>query len=199
MIAYKATTDGRCRGILFEVGKTYTYFDDLIMCLQGYHFCQKLNDVFSYYGSFPETKVMEIEVLGDVITRGDKSVTNRFKVLRFLNSEELPFIFEYDERRNIIHFKDSRIAYEWWREFNKDDLQTHYKDSKGLEYWLEYDKNKNVIHYKDTTGYEYWKTYDNEGREIYYRNQHGYEEWRSYDRYNKVHFKNNRGEEHCRY
>ena len=47
-------------------------------------------------------------------------------------------IKEYDDRGNIIH----------------------YKDTDGDEYWREYDENNNLVHYKSFVGYEYWWKFD---------------------------------------
>ena len=33
---------------------------------------------------------------------------------------------------------------------------THSIDGDGYEYWKEYDKNNNQIHYKNSDGYESW-------------------------------------------
>ena len=47
---------------------------------------------------------------------------------------------EFDERGNLIHFKDSS-GYEYWQEFDKNNNEIHYKDSDGSEYWYKYDEN----------------------------------------------------------
>ena len=47
-------------------------------------------------------------------------------------------IKEYDEKGNLIH----------------------YRDSDGYEYWREYDKNGNEILIRNSDGYDYWSEYD---------------------------------------
>ena len=47
-------------------------------------------------------------------------------------------------------------GYEYWKEYDKNNNQIHYKNSDGYESWREYDKNNNEIHSKDSDGDEYW-------------------------------------------
>ncbi len=43
MKGFKATNiNGKCRGQLFKVGKTYEVIRDLVLCINGFHFCEKL-------------------------------------------------------------------------------------------------------------------------------------------------------------
>jgi len=49
MKAYKATYNMTCRDVKYEVGKTYTYNGELIMCEKGFHFCKKAIDTLNYY------------------------------------------------------------------------------------------------------------------------------------------------------
>jgi len=51
-------------------------------------------------------------------------------------------ISKYDEKGNLIHFKNSN----------------------GFEYTQEYDENNNMIHFKDNEISEYWKEYDRNGK-----------------------------------
>ena len=58
---------------------------------------------------------MEIEVLGEIIDENDKSVTNKFKVLRVIdNKDELSKLLnvEFDQNNNLIHYKNN-INREW--------------------------------------------------------------------------------------
>jgi hypothetical protein len=108
MIAYKATHNYKCRNQEYKVGKTYTA-DRMKICEYGFHFCQKMEDVLNYYSFSSDFVLLEIEILGNVHTEGDKSVTDKFKVLRIIPFEEYTDsmksrfpIFEYDDRNNLI-------------------------------------------------------------------------------------------------
>lgn len=76
--------DWTCRDFQYEVGKTYKYDGEIKICKQGFHFCQKLSDCFSYYTFDSDNKVAEVEAIGLVETRGDKSVTNEIKIVKEL-------------------------------------------------------------------------------------------------------------------
>ncbi len=90
MNGYKATDkDGKCRGMEFKVGKTYTIKGELALCSNGYHFCQILMDVYNYYPKSTETRIFEIEASGKVLSEGDKSATDSIKIVRELNEKEL--------------------------------------------------------------------------------------------------------------
>ena len=84
-------SDLSCRGFRYEVGKTYEIDGEIELCSRGFHFCQKLFDVNSFY-SFrrDDYRFCEVEALGDVITEenGTKSVTNKIKIVREIPKEE---------------------------------------------------------------------------------------------------------------
>ena len=66
---------------------------------------------------------------------------------------EVPEISEYDEKGNLIHYRNSD-GYEYWREFDKNNNLIHRRDTNGFEAWKEYDENGNLIYYRDSDGYE---------------------------------------------
>ena len=135
MKAYKASYNLKCESLTYEVGKTYE-IDKIKICNHGFHFCKKMEDVIHYYSYNRDFILMEVEILGDVIDKGNKSVTNKLKVLRIIPPEEYTFsipIIEYDTNGNVIH----------------------YKDSGGYKEWNKYDSNNNLIHYKNFDGEEW--------------------------------------------
>ena len=69
---------------------------------------------------------------------------------------------EYDEKGNLIHYRDSN-GYEEWREYDENNNPIHFRNSTGFEWWSEYDENNNVIHYRNSDGYEAWYEYDEKG------------------------------------
>ena len=220
MKAYKATKKLKCKSITYEEGKTYTLHGELKMCQQGFHFCKNPKDTLNYCFFDKDFVLMEIEVLGEIITKDDKSVTNKFKVNKVLSRQEtnelLGFIEECDAKNNLIHSKNSDGSENWneydaknnlihsknsdgsenWNEYDAKNNLIHYKDSRGYEYWNEYDANNNLVHYKNSRGYEYWKEYDEKNNLVHYKNSDGSENWNEYDaKNNLIHSKNSRGEE----
>lgn len=81
---YKAMEpDMTCRGFKFAVGETYHVDGPPELCRHGFHFCQKPADVFAYYERYGSI-VCEVEAIGDVVTHGTKSCTDRIRILRRL-------------------------------------------------------------------------------------------------------------------
>ena len=94
MKGYKAfikTENGkRCRGYNFENKEIHEIEGKLEVCENGFHFCEKLKDVFEYYDFDKKTVVIhEIEALGEVLTEDNKSVTGKIKIGRQLSNEEV--------------------------------------------------------------------------------------------------------------
>lgn len=95
--------DFSCRDIQYEVGKTYTIDGVPELCRRGFHFCEKLDDVLSYYPPWDD-RVMQISRYACVqatdacvIRDGadgenpGKSVTNKLTIIREIDLiEELP-------------------------------------------------------------------------------------------------------------
>ncbi|MGN0666446.1 MAG: pentapeptide repeat-containing protein [Huintestinicola sp.] len=81
--------DWTCRGFQYKVGETFTHEGDIEMCSAGFHFCQKASDCFNYYKFDSRNKVAEIEAIGLVETQGDKSATDKIKIVREISWQEL--------------------------------------------------------------------------------------------------------------
>jgi len=81
--------DWTCRGFQYEVGKTYKHDGDIEMCGAGFHFCRKLVDCFNYYEFNSNNKVAEVEAIGNVETRDDKSVTDEIVICKELSWHEV--------------------------------------------------------------------------------------------------------------
>ena len=73
----------------YAIGQIYEEDVKLSVCNRGFHFCEKAADCFNYYEFNSENKVAEVEALGDVITEGDKSCTNKIHIVREISWEEL--------------------------------------------------------------------------------------------------------------
>jgi YD repeat-containing protein len=104
MKGYKATKNMKCRDLTYEVGKTYS-IDQLEICFHGFHFCQDMKDVLNYYEHSEDFVLLEVEALEEIITRGDKSVTDKMKIIRVVPIEEYTFPvnkYEYDASGNVI-------------------------------------------------------------------------------------------------
>tara|TARA_B110000495_G_C22912754_1_gene533074 strand:- start:617 stop:1051 length:435 start_codon:yes stop_codon:yes gene_type:complete len=102
MKAYKATYNYKCRDQEYKVGKTYSS-DKMKLCNYGIHYCNELKDTLDYYPYTKDLVMLEIEVLGEIESNRDKSVTNKIKVLRVVPRDEWNITrFEFDDRGNMI-------------------------------------------------------------------------------------------------
>lgn len=81
--------DMRCRGFQFEVGKTYRIAGEVELCKNGFHFCEKLFDVFQYYEKGEPHRYFEIEASGTIKSDGQKSVAEEIAIIRELEEVEI--------------------------------------------------------------------------------------------------------------
>lgn len=81
--------DWTCRGFKYAVGETFEEEVELSVCHRGFHFCEKAADCFNYYHFDPANKVAEVLALGDIVTKGDKSCTNKIQIVREIPWAEL--------------------------------------------------------------------------------------------------------------
>ncbi len=82
-------SDWTCRGFQYKVGETFTHNGNIEMCGKGFHFCQKASDCFNYYDFNSNNKVAEVEAIGLVETRENKSVTDKIRIVREVSWQEL--------------------------------------------------------------------------------------------------------------
>ncbi len=85
--------DWTCKGFQYEVGKSYEMEEQPVACKQGFHFCEKLEDCYSYYNFAKNNKVAEIIAYGDIDIDinafGKEYCTNKIKIERALSWEEV--------------------------------------------------------------------------------------------------------------
>lgn len=81
--------DMKCRGMQYEIGKTYHVDGNIKLCQNGLHFCEKLKDVMNYYDRNDNSRYFEIEAKEPVESDGKKSVTAELTVVRELTDIEV--------------------------------------------------------------------------------------------------------------
>lgn len=83
MRGYKAfNKDLTCRGFQYEIGKTYKIRQKPQVCVRGFHFCTSISECYKYYPKIYDTRICEIEALGDVDTYDNKKyATNKIAIL----------------------------------------------------------------------------------------------------------------------
>ena len=65
---------------------------------------------------------------------------------------------KYDDNGRLVRLTIKEKEY--WYEYDDKGNEIHYKDSKGYEEWNEYDDKGDMIRYKNSNGYEWWNEYD---------------------------------------
>lgn len=91
MKGYKAfDKDLICRGVQYEIGKTYEMEGKLIICKKGFHFCKTIGDTYKFYPMDGNTRICEIEALGAIATEnGTKFCTNKIKIVKEVTDSTL--------------------------------------------------------------------------------------------------------------
>ena len=89
MKGYKAfNKDLTCRGMQYEVGKTFEMEEEPICCKQGFHFCENIADVYRYYDTSDDTRICEVEAIGEIVTDDNiKYCTNKIKIVREITDD----------------------------------------------------------------------------------------------------------------
>ena len=103
-----------CRGFQYEVGKTYEMEEEPIICKRGFHFCDSLSWVDSYYPLvtkvwnispddggliFFNFRYCEVEAVGEIVSDEEgclisKRATNKIRIVRELTIEEVLYSLE---------------------------------------------------------------------------------------------------------
>ena len=81
--------DMTCRGMQYEVGKSYHVDGEITLCNNGLHFCERLNDVFSYYPKEEHSRYFEVYAGGQIVCGDDKSAASELTIIRELTNIEV--------------------------------------------------------------------------------------------------------------
>ena len=150
-------SDMTCMGFQYEIGKEYSLKDKLVICENGFHFCENPFDCLGYYDNINgDKRLFLVEATGDVIPKDDKSVTNKIKIIEEIKDIEKFF----DENINnfavdwyyiskcqklsevfIDKYKD-KVKWHWISKCQKlsEEFIDKYKDKVDWYYISEYQK-----------------------------------------------------------
>ena len=84
--------DFTCRGMQYEVGKTYVLEGEPKLCERGFHFCTSPLEVFKYYdptNRFAIVKADEDDVIHDTANNSYKAVAKRITIVREITLDEI--------------------------------------------------------------------------------------------------------------
>jgi len=168
MKGYKATHNMKCKNFLFEVGKTYEIEGELQICKNGFHFCLKMEETINYYDPIDKFILLEVEALGDIQHKEEKSVTNRIKILRIVPKEEYTFKvteYEYDDRGNKIS-ETTPSGDKWSYKYDDRGNMISVTPPYGDKYSYEYDDRNNRISVTYSNGDKWFYEYDDRNNQI---------------------------------
>ena len=89
MKGYKGmNADMTCRGMKYEIGKTYHEDEGIGLCQKGFHFCETLKDVFEYYSRDNGNRFFEVEATGNIMLGNSKCCTSDLTIIKELTGIE---------------------------------------------------------------------------------------------------------------
>lgn len=93
-IAFKGFNENlQCKGEQFEVGKTYakpqTDNKPRLCSSEGFHYCNELENVYSYYNLDGKNRFCKIEVVGSFNEDTEKGITTSFRIIEEIPKKEL--------------------------------------------------------------------------------------------------------------
>ena len=90
MKGYKGTDENmKCRGMQYEVGKTYHADGTIELCRNGLHFCRNLRDVFNFYKRDNGSRYFEVEASGAIQIGTNKCAASDLTIVRELSRVEV--------------------------------------------------------------------------------------------------------------
>ena len=123
----------RCRGMQFEIGKTYDtgYTENLELCsCKVFHFCKSLENVHEFYSAKAENnnRFCEIEVLGELVEDERKCGSNKIKILREITGEELAMLCGLKNGNTGLF----NTGYRNTGDMNTGDMNTGYRNTGDM-------------------------------------------------------------------
>ena len=166
-LGYKASDNGVCRGMLYEVGKTYKHEGAVQMCVKGFHYCENIDDVLEYYTYVNGvTKIFEIEDIGDGYKMDNKTVTDAIRIIREIPLEEFHLLMKhnfFDDNGNLIRYT---TTYGYWEKYEINKLNQRVNSINSNTYEIKYQYNDigQLIRREDSAGYWMCFVYDENGK-----------------------------------
>ena len=94
MKGYKGFKKGLiCRDTQYTLGMN-KFHGSLSVCNSGFHFCEKLSDVFTHYPYYDSNEFAEVEAVGVVVDGVKKYVTNQLNIIKVLTKEQIQTILD---------------------------------------------------------------------------------------------------------
>lgn len=132
---------------------------------------------FNAYAKLPNGDESWYDKDGKIIrTKKFIKSENCFLVEKFIYNE-LTKIEKYDKNERLIYIKSlhpTEKDFEKWYEYDEKGNLIHYKDTANHEHWLKYNENNNLIHKMENNGFQEWYEYDENNQIKNYYNSDDY-------------------------
>ncbi len=79
----------KCRGMQYEIGKSYHADGTIELCHNGLHFCRNLRDVFDFYERDNGSRYFEVVASGAIQIGADKCAASDLTIVRELSKVEV--------------------------------------------------------------------------------------------------------------
>ena len=77
-----------CRGFQYEIGGTYEFDGEPILCQQGFHFCKSIAECYRFCGMSDNTRICVVDAIGDIATDDEvKYCTNKIMIVEEITEE----------------------------------------------------------------------------------------------------------------
>lgn len=117
-----------CRDFQYEVGKTYTFDGEPILCEQGFHACHEPWQCWTYYPNNGKNVYYEVECGGKIVEsleRDGKFVCTEITLVREIPAPENKFdrcryfrdgyaSVKLDGKYNYINMEGKYLSEQWW-------------------------------------------------------------------------------------
>jgi hypothetical protein len=130
MFGFKAFNQGLIghNDYKFEVGKTYEYKEDPVLCEHGFHFCFLPSQLDHNYRPIPTTEYAIVEILGKIVNDRNKAITNHIKILQQITREDVLNYVLIEETFEVFEAENDIQRFHWLmnsdstlKQFHKDD------------------------------------------------------------------------------
>jgi hypothetical protein len=80
--------DLKCRGFQYEVGKTYECKGKIVLCENGFHFCEEPKQIYGYYDDLTVCRYCEVEASGEIVKGEGKCACSKISIVREISLQE---------------------------------------------------------------------------------------------------------------
>lgn len=88
----------------YELGKDYSVNGEVIPCRNGFHFCEKIEELNCYY-DIADSRIFEVVADGIIRQDENKYVAEKIRLVRELSKEDIKKYFEQKVQWLICHHK----------------------------------------------------------------------------------------------